>query len=513
MRRVLRLPGVRHLHERQLLFPALVLAVVAGVLIHGALERSRAARAEPGTEVSDTGETLPAGPPEPAPPPVRPLAGVRPSLRGDLENTPLTYFSDYWAQLGSAMGPHLVALATPGHSGLVIGPRLALISVAAADALAAIEARQRLAEEATATMDAATRPGDGEGSGRGRGDGEGRGDGDLEGSGATDREEYGEDDARAETSSGVRAIDRSAGLALLELEAARLPFETGDPLALPSGSYIGLVALDGVGAPSITPGYLVSAAADGALDISLPPPGADPAAVIDLDGMLVGVTWHGPDGARTLSIGELRRLMGRMTGPEPCRAISVVPLDPAVLDLLETPGLLIDHVVSEAFRPEPSLRPGDVLVEWNGEPVASVDAFRASYDALEPGTLVRYRVIRGQRGVTGGTVLPDEECRPEAPSVVRLPRLGLAAEWLGADAEGAPDGGGWMVTTIVPDGPAGHAGILEGDRLRTIDGRAVADGPDARAAIERLDASGGPLLLGVDRGGRARLVALTPPEP
>ena len=485
MRGVLRLPGVRHLHERQLLFPALVLAVVTGVLIHGALERGRAARAESGTEASDTGEAVPAAPPEPAPP-MRVPAGVRPSLRGDLEKTPLTYFSDYWAQLGAEMGTHLVALGTPGQSGLVIEPGLAIVSAAAADALAAIEARARLAEAAT-TMDAAARPGDGE--------------------------DDSEDDARLLASSGVRAVDRSAGLALVEVAAMLPPFEAGDPLALPSGSYVGVVTFGGAGAPSITPGYLVSASADGALDISLPPPGADPAAVVDLDGMLVGVTWRAPDGPRTVSIEALRRLMERVPEPEPCRAISVVPLDPAVLDLLETPGLLIDHVVAEAFRPQPSLQAGDVLIEWDGEPVASVDAFRGSYDALEPGTLVRYRVVRGRRREAGGTVLPDAKCRPEAPSIVRLARLGMVAEWQGADADGAPDGGGWMVTTVVPDGPAGRAGIMEGDHLRTVDGRAVAGGASARGTIERLDASGEPLLVGVDRGGRARLVALTPPEP
>ena len=490
MRGVLRLPGVRHLHERQLLFPALVLAVVAGVLIHGALERGWAARAEPGTEASDTGEGVPAGPPEWAAP-VRVPAGVRPSLRGDLEKTPLTYFSDYWAQLGAEMGTHLVALGMPGQSGLVIEPGLAIVSAAAADALAAVEARARLAE--AATMDAAARQGDGDGEG--------------------DGEDDGEDGAWALASSGVRAVDRSAGLALVEVAAMLPPFEAGDPLALPSGSYVGVVTLGGAGAPSITPGYLVSASADGALDISLPPPGADPAAVVDLDGMLVGVTWRAPDGPRTVSIEALRRLMERVTEPEPCRAISVVPLDPAVLDLLETPGLLIDHVVAEAFRPEPSLQAGDVLIEWDGEPVASVDAFRANYDALEPGALVRYRVVRGRRRMAGGTVLPDAKCRPEAPSVVRLARLGMVAEWRGADADVAPDGGGWIVTTVVPDGPAGRAGIMEGDHLRTVDGRAVAGGAGARAAIERLDASGEPLLVGVARGGRARLVALTPPEP
>ena len=493
MRGLLRLPGVRHLHERQLLFPALVLLVVAGVLIHGALDRERAARADP------VGDDPAAAPPAGADQrelgiPLRAPAGALLSLRGDLEKTPLTYFSDYWAQLASEMGSHLLEVGGTGESGLVIEPGLAVTSIAAADALLVVEARSRLAaaiDEAAETAGNGAEADGAEATGTG-----------------TETEVETEAAGRATASSGVLAMDRDEGLALVEVDEALPPFVDGNPRALASGSYVGAVSLDPAGAPSITPGYLVSAVASGDLEISFAPPASGLAAVVDLDGLLVGVTYLAPDGARTVAIDAFRRRLDQLAQPEPCRAISVAQLDVGVLDLLGRRGLLIDQVVASAFLPEPSLRPGDVLIEWNGEPVNSVEGFEATYDALEAGELVRYRVIRGRRAVAGGTLLPDAECRAEAPAVVRLLRLGMEVEW-----RDEADSTGWIVTTVVPDGPAGRSGVTEGDRLLTVDGRAVAAGSSARArtALERLDTSDSPLLFSLGRGDRVTLAAIMPP--
>lgn len=488
MRGLLRLPGVRHLHERQLLFPALVLLVVAGVLIHGALDREQAARADLGSTDTTAAESVGADQRETSVP-VRAPSGPLLSLRGDLEKTPLTYFSDYWAQLASEMGAHLLKVGATGESGLVVEPGLAVTSIVAADALMAVEARSRLKAASRETAETTENVDEATGT-------------------ATDDDADVEADPWALASSGVRAIDREEGLALVEVDDGLPQFAHGDARGLASGSYVGAVTLDRAGAPSITPGYLVSAAADGSLELSFGPPASGLAAVVDLDGFLVGVTYLAPDGARAMAVDALRRKLDAMVQPEPCRAISVAQLDVGVLDLLGRRGLLIDRVVASAFAPEPSLRAGDVLIEWNGEPVNSVEGFEASYDALEAGQLVRYRVIRGRRTVAGGTVLPDAECRAEAPAVVRLARLGLEVEW-----RDEADAGGWIVTTVVPDGPAGLAGVAEDDRLLTVDGRAVAagDSPRARAAVERLDTSDSPVLLSLGRGDRVTLAAITPP--
>ena len=93
---LLRLPVVRALHKRQLLFPTVLLIIVAGVLVQGALERNQA-----GDEFGDgVGALVPVTPP-------------RPIVRADLEKTPLTYFSDYWNQLGGGLGNNFVVERIP----------------------------------------------------------------------------------------------------------------------------------------------------------------------------------------------------------------------------------------------------------------------------------------------------------------------------------------------------------------------------------------------------------------
>ncbi|MFP6571262.1 MAG: hypothetical protein VB674_01475, partial [Vicinamibacterales bacterium] len=86
VRFILNLPGIRSLHERQLLFPVVVIVVVAVVLVDGAIDRTEQVERDASSPRSNT-----LVPQTPSPP--------RPVLRGDLEKTPLTYVADYWSQL------------------------------------------------------------------------------------------------------------------------------------------------------------------------------------------------------------------------------------------------------------------------------------------------------------------------------------------------------------------------------------------------------------------------------
>ena len=129
LRFFLRLPGISRLHERQWLFPVLVVVVVAGVLVQGALQRTATAEREPPLPDTEPATTLPI-----------PVV-ARPALRGDLEKTPLTYFSDYWAQLGEEARDHIVLVGPGRHAGVLIEPGLALASIAAAETIRAEAAR------------------------------------------------------------------------------------------------------------------------------------------------------------------------------------------------------------------------------------------------------------------------------------------------------------------------------------------------------------------------------------
>ena len=319
-------------------------------------------------------------------------------------------------------------------------------------------------------------------------------------------------------------------------------FTLSDPRGLPSGSYLGAVTLDGNGNPTIAPGYLVTTvrgsgdqgsqdrarlgggygSADGDdsgdLVVSMALPSRlSAAAVLDLDGGMVGFAYSSPHGPRVVTTTRMLALVDALQAETICRSIEVSALTDDVRQRLGLDsGVLVEYLVTESFAPEPSLRPGDVLLEWGGTPLESVEQFTQLYDAQAPDSLVRYRELRGRRRVTGGTVMPARDCVPVRPDPVRLPRFGLAAGWMSADGREAAetdDGAttGWRVIAVAPEGPAATAGVEEGDWLVSVDARPVDDRQD-RSLLEEAATSDDLLLLSLRRGDRAKLVTVAPRE-
>lgn len=493
---LLRIPFIRTLHERQLLFPVAIILIVAGVLVQGALEAGRA------VEAADADGVLPAAPePLPLPP--------DPPRRPDLEKTPLTYFDDYWGQLRERVEDRVVLVGPNSAPAVVVMPGFALTTAAAGEAVLAELDREAL-----------LRPDE-----RERNDAEvGGGEVDAELAEVTETDDAAGDDPDGEPEStveelparphGLVAVDSEQGLALFEVDIERVPsFSLVLPAAVPSGAYVGAVTRDRSGRASITPGHLVAArgedTGDASLEVSVPLSSTGASAVVDLDGELVGVALGGAalgERTRLLSSSAVRRAVVELQRVDRCRAISVAALSPEVIALLDIEqGLLVEQVRAEAFVPEPSLRPGDIILEWDGEPVESVDAFNVRSDAIEAGTLTRYRVLRGRRRLSGGTVLPGVDCAPPVEPPVRLLELGVALRWdVGADGVE-----GWRVVATRPGGAAAAAGLELGDLVLTLDGRAT-DDVDSRASFERLERRVEPALLTLRRVDRVRIVALLP---
>ena len=492
---LLRLPVVRALHKRQLLFPTVVLIVVASVLVQGALERS-----QPAELLSQ--EAVPA--PEP-----------RPILRADLEKTPLTYFSDYWNQLAEGARDNLVAIGPTATPGILIGPRLALTT--AQPALAVLEERNRVALTSPVSPDS---------------DDADNGDDD----GVVTQTESGEADVAQLESGGddtvpealapaaeeagphrLRAWDETLGLALFDVsDHGETAFTLTDPRTLPSGSYLGAVTLDRSGEPTVTPGYLVTAAGAvqndaGDLVVSMDLPSTlSVAAIVNLDGAMVGFAYASEMGPRVVTTTELLGLIEALQTESLCRSVEVSDIDDDIRSRLGIEsGVLIEYVRPEAFAQEPSLRGGDVLLEWGDTPLDSAEQFATLYDAQTSGSLVRYRVLRGRRRVIGGTVMPGRDCAAVTSEPVRLPRFGLAAQWIEGSADETDAGDSWRVVAVAVDGPSAAAGVEEFDILRSVDGRSIDDESD-RTVLESAAESDEPLLVSLLRDGRAKLVAVPP---
>ena len=483
---LLRLPFIRALHKRQLLFPTVLLIIAAGVLVQGALERSQG-EGESGGGV----DTL------------VPVLTPRPIIRSDLEKTPLSYFSDYWNQLAASMGDNFVTVGPTAAPAILIGSNLALTSSRAAAAVLEEVNRSRLTREDSDTNDPEVMSGAGN---------------EFDGEGGDQVVDPPENALEELLPYGLQSWNDEMGLALFETNTGvGNGFTLTDSSGLRSGSYVAGVTLDASGEPTITPGYFVAVFPDtgrpaGDLVVAMDLPSTlSVAAIVDLDGAMVGVAYTSQEGLRFVSARAMLGLVDTLQVETLCRSIEVTNLDDLVKQQFEVEaGVLVEYVRPEAFVQAPSLRTGDILLEWGNTSLESAEHFSSLYDAQVPGSLVRYRVLRGRRRVTGGTIMPLSNCEPVTSDPVRLPRFGLVVQWMGGTGDGIEDSSsGWQVVAVAPGGPAERAGIEEFDRLRSIDGRLLED-EDDRPTIDTVSVSDEPLVISLVRDSRAKLVAVSP---
>ena len=302
MKFLLGLPVVRTLHQRQLLFPVVVLIVVAAVLLEGTLDRSPPAQAN-----EDQGFN------EPVP---------RAILRAELDKTPLVYVSDYWNQLAEGARPKLTAIGASGTPAILVGSGLALTTLEPALEVVAARDRARLTlvdpapvseqpEDPAEAEDAAAEVGS-----------------DVAAPDAPGGSVVGEGDDPSGAPSDesgphrLRSWDDEIGLALFDVDAPNdTAFTLSDPRILPSGSRLAAVTLDTNGRSTITPGYLVTAhsgPSGGELVVSMGfPETLSIAAVVNLDGALVGVAYGTPDGPAGGDINGDARAPGSTANRDP----------------------------------------------------------------------------------------------------------------------------------------------------------------------------------------------------
>ncbi len=144
----------------------------------------------------------------------------------------------------------------------------------------------------------------------------------------------------------------------------------------------------------------------------------------------------------------------------------------------EREGVLIADVMKGGPADTAGLRPGDVVVDFSGNPVHEVPDLQRNAAAAVPGQVVKLVVVRDRArlpvDVTVGE-MPNEESVAE---VEPDQAWGLTVEALGGDPGrrlSLPFSHGVIVTEVIPGGPADRAGLRRGDIIRDVAGRAVVD--------------------------------------
>ena len=171
--------------------------------------------------------------------------------------------------------------------------------------------------------------------------------------------------------------------------------------------------------------------------------------------------------------------------------------------LTRTDGALVTSVSEGSPAAKAGLKEGDVIVEYDGRPVARAGDLPRAVAETAVGRAVPLKVVRDGKPVTlTATVGRLEETREaKAESTPGEPALGVSARTLTpsvAQQLGLHEQHGVLVVNVNDGSRAEAAGLKAGDVIAEVDHRAVSNVEDLQQALRR-HATGAPVLLLVHR--------------
>ena len=160
-------------------------------------------------------------------------------------------------------------------------------------------------------------------------------------------------------------------------------------------------------------------------------------------------------------------------------------------------GVEVTRVLPDSPAKAAGLRPGDVLVELDGQALFSVARVQWLVRKADPDKAVELKYYR--RGKPLSTEINPARSprqtlsRPESPREISRPSgayLGVILQSLTPglrEAFSVPEGLGMLVTEVVAGGPADRAGLRAGDVIIKLDRRAIHDMQDVWRVLEYLE--------------------------
>jgi Do/DeqQ family serine protease len=181
-------------------------------------------------------------------------------------------------------------------------------------------------------------------------------------------------------------------------------------------------------------------------------------------------------------------------------------------------GALVSDVTDGGPAARAGVKRGDVIVAYQGRPVADPNGIRNEIAATKPGSTVTLQVLRNGRTEDLKATLDeltiaksdDERDAPESGHG----RFGMTVQPITPQVArelDLPRGKvGVVVTDIDPSGQAASAGLREGDLISEVNGKPVNSPADLKATLDR--ATDRPAVLLVEREGQAVYVPLRAPR-
>ena len=178
---------------------------------------------------------------------------------------------------------------------------------------------------------------------------------------------------------------------------------------------------------------------------------------------------------------------------------------------LEKPeGALVASVEPDGPAGAAGIKPGDVILGVNDNPVANPRELSRRIAGINPGSAAKLKVYRSGKEQTISLNLGElQAARADAPQVEAEPSAPASLSQFGLEVLPNDKGDGIVVTSVDPDGVAAEKGLAPGDVIAEINGKAVNSADDFLAALDEAEgANRNAILLQVQREDFTRFLAL-----
>jgi serine protease Do len=202
--------------------------------------------------------------------------------------------------------------------------------------------------------------------------------------------------------------------------------------------------------------------------------------------------------------------------------VSIQSVDESIAEKygLDKPkGALVNEVLKDSPAEAAKIQKGDIIVEFNGKPIADAADLRSLVGMTEPGKQVKLKVIREKAEKVIEVKIAersDSEPRVGARSGEDLKGITVQEDWQGiivqeltpelAKRFGYEGQEGVLIAEVKPNSPASKAGLQRGDLILELEKQPVKNLDDYKAAIKNVKS---PTLLYIKRGGNALFVTIS----
>jgi len=182
------------------------------------------------------------------------------------------------------------------------------------------------------------------------------------------------------------------------------------------------------------------------------------------------------------------------------------------LDLQTLDGVLISDVMEGTPADKAGLQSGDVVLEYNGQPVINMQSFRLEVSATKAGENVRMKIYRdgkvknlnvkiGEYPKEVVSASEEQENRSLGITIVHVTDPRAQRYDIQTDK-------GVLIVQIAANSPGDRAGLQVGDIILFIGKKLIIDIDDYQQAIQKME-TGSPVIFKIQRGERKFYVAVT----